>query len=76
MRGDADQYLVSNLQHEVFDLSVAELRELLGDRRTKYRLSGVPVTQGICRVPVSAEQNQISWKSHSFSTQHSSSFML
>jgi hypothetical protein len=27
--------------HEVSNLSVAELRELLGDRRTKYRLSGV-----------------------------------
>lgn len=27
--------------HEVSDLSVAELRELLGDRRTKYRLSAV-----------------------------------
>jgi hypothetical protein len=27
--------------HEVSELSVAELRDLLGDRRTKYRLSGV-----------------------------------
>lgn len=27
--------------HEVSDLSVAELRELLGDRRQKYRLSAV-----------------------------------
>jgi plasmid maintenance system antidote protein VapI len=27
--------------HEISDLSVAELRELLGDRRRKYRLSGV-----------------------------------
>ena len=27
--------------HEVSDLSVAELRELLGDRRQKYRLSTV-----------------------------------
>jgi plasmid maintenance system antidote protein VapI len=27
--------------HEVSDLSVAELRELLGDRRKKYRLSPV-----------------------------------
>lgn len=27
--------------HEVSDLTVTELRELLGDRRTKYRLSSV-----------------------------------
>lgn len=27
--------------HEVSDLSVAELRDLLGDRRQKYRLSAV-----------------------------------
>lgn len=27
--------------HEVADLSIAELRELMGDRRTKYRVSGI-----------------------------------
>jgi hypothetical protein len=27
--------------HEVSDLSIRELRELMGDRRTKYRLSNV-----------------------------------
>ena len=27
--------------HEVANLSIAELRELMGDRRTKYRVSGI-----------------------------------
>ena len=31
--------------HEVADLSIAELRALMGDRRTKYRVSGIR-TQG------------------------------
>jgi hypothetical protein len=37
--------------HEVSDLSVAELRELLGDRRGKYRVGGAqgkpkPISSG------------------------------
>lgn len=30
--------------HEVADLSIAELRALMGDRRSKYRVSGVRIT--------------------------------
>jgi hypothetical protein len=32
--------------HEVADLSIAELRVLMGDRRSKYRVSGVRIPSG------------------------------
>lgn len=36
--------------HEVSDISIRDLRDLMGDRRTKYRLSGAPADHALRKV--------------------------
>lgn len=36
--------------HEVSEISIRDLRDLMGDRRTKYRLSGAPANHALRKV--------------------------
>jgi hypothetical protein len=46
--------------HEVSEMSVRELRDLMGDRRTKYRLSDAQGKPKPSEQPSGADQNQAS----------------